>query len=149
MSRLQRHNGLTHWDIMSRVHVSKLCRHCGAETGLIRRNWTNAMTADALDPCVRFGEGFQLPTSHPWWRHQIENFPRFWPFVRWIHRSPVNSPHKGQWRGVLMFSLICAWTNVWVNSRDAGDLGRHRAHDDVALMCFEKWSKIQVYVYVY
>ena len=28
-------------------------------------------------------------------------------FVRWIHRPPVNSPHKGQWRGALMFSLIC------------------------------------------
>ena len=25
-----------------------------------------------------------------------------------IHRSPVNSPHKGQWRGALMFPLICA-----------------------------------------
>ena len=23
-------------------------------------------------------------------------FPRNWPFVRGIHRSPVNSPHKGQ-----------------------------------------------------
>ena len=37
------------------------------------------------------------------WKH----FPRYWPFVRGIHRSPVNSPHKGQWRGALMFSLIC------------------------------------------
>ena len=36
-------------------------------------------------------------------------FPRHWPFVRGIHRAPVNSPHKGQWRGALMFSLICAW----------------------------------------
>ena len=35
-------------------------------------------------------------------------FPRYWPFVRGIHRSPVNSPHKGQWHGALMFSLICA-----------------------------------------
>ena len=35
------------------------------------------------------------------WKH----FPRYWAFVRGIHRSPVNSPHKGQWRGVLMFSL--------------------------------------------
>ena len=41
-------------------------------------------------------------------------FPRYWPFVRRIHRSSVNSPHKGQWRGYLMFSLICAWINVWV-----------------------------------
>ena len=38
------------------------------------------------------------------WKH----FPRYWPFVRGIHRSPVNFPHKGQWRGASMFSLICA-----------------------------------------
>ena len=38
-------------------------------------------------------------------------FPHYWPFVRGIHRSPVNSPHKGQWRGALMFSLTCAWIN--------------------------------------
>ena len=37
------------------------------------------------------------------WKH----FPHYWPFVRGIHRSPANSPHKGQWRGALMFSLIC------------------------------------------
>ena len=36
------------------------------------------------------------------WKH----LPRYWPFVRGIHRPPVNSPHKGQWRGALMFSLI-------------------------------------------
>ena len=34
-------------------------------------------------------------------------FPRYWPFVRGIHRSPVNSPHKGQWHATLTFSLIC------------------------------------------
>ena len=58
-------------------------------------------------------------------------FPRYWPFVRGIHRSPVNSPHKGQWRGALMFSLICAWINDWVNNREAGDLRRHLGHYDV------------------
>ena len=42
-------------------------------------------------------------------------FPRYWPFVRVIHWSPVNSPHKGQWRGALMFFFICAWINSWVN----------------------------------
>ena len=62
------------------------------------------------------------------------DFPRYWPFVRGIHRSPVNSPHKGQWRGPLMFSLICDWTNGWVNNRDAGDLRRRRAHYDVTVM---------------
>ena len=44
-------------------------------------------------------------------------FPRYWPFVWEIHRSPVNSPHKGQWRGALMFTLICARINGWVNNR--------------------------------
>ena len=32
--------------------------------------------------------------------------PRYWPFVQGLHRSPVNSPHKGKWRGALIFSLI-------------------------------------------
>ena len=65
-------------------------------------------------------------------------FPRNWPYVRGIHRSPVNSPHKGQWRGALMFSLICAWINAWLNNREVGDLKRHRAHCDVIVMqlCF-------------
>ena len=48
--------------------------------------------------------------------------------------SPVNSPHKGQWRGSLVFSLICAWTNGWINNRDASDLRRHCAHYDVIVM---------------
>ena len=61
------------------------------------------------------------------WKH----LPRYWPFVRGIHRSPVNSPHKGQWRGALMFSLICAWINGRVNNGETVDLRRHRAHYDV------------------
>ena len=48
-------------------------------------------------------------------------FARHWPFVRGIHRWLVNSPHKGHWRGALMFSVIYAWTDSWVNNRDAGD----------------------------
>ena len=65
-----------------------------------------------------------------WWRHQMETFPRYWPFVRGIPRSPV----KGQWRGDLVFSLIRAWINAWVNNREAGDLRCHRAHYDVIVM---------------
>ena len=64
------------------------------------------------------------------WKH----FPRYWPFVWGIHQSPVNSPHKGQWRGALMFSLISVWMNGWVNTREAGDYRRHRAHFDVGVM---------------
>ena len=50
------------------------------------------------------------------WKH----FPRYWPFTRRNHRSPVNSPHKDQWHGALMFSSISVWTNGWVNNGDAG-----------------------------
>ena len=64
------------------------------------------------------------------WKH----FPRNWPFVRGIQRSPVDSPHKGQWRGALMFSLNCAWMYSWVNKRGAGGLRRQRAHYDVSVM---------------
>ena len=49
-------------------------------------------------------------------------------------RSPVNSPHKGQWRRALMFSVICAWINGWVNNLEAGDLKRHCAHYCVSVM---------------
>ena len=48
------------------------------------------------------------------WCHQMA--------LCWIHLSPVDSPHEGQWRGALVFSLICAWTNGWATNRDAGDL---------------------------
>ena len=46
------------------------------------------------------------------WKH----FPCNWPFVREVHRSLVNFPHKGQWRGALMFALIYAWISDWVSS---------------------------------
>ena len=66
-----------------------------------------------------------------------KRFPRYCPFAKGIHRSSVDSPHKGQWRGALMFSFICAWTNDWASNRDAGDLRRHRAHHDVTVMIKE------------
>ena len=68
-------------------------------------------------------------------------FPRYWPFVRGIHRSLVNSPHKDQWRRALMFSLICARIDGWVNNREAGDLRRHQAHCDVIVMFFTHFTE--------
>ena len=58
----------------------------------------------------------------------------YWSIVRGIHRSPVNSLQKGQWRGALMFSLIYAWINGWVNNDEDGALRRHRTHYDVTVM---------------
>ena len=68
---------------------------------------------------------------YAWWRHQMA---RYWPFVRGIHRSSVKSPHKGQWGGALMLSLICVYINGWLNNRADGDLRRHCAHYDVTVM---------------
>ena len=63
------------------------------------------------------------------WKH----FPRYWPFVRGIHRSPVNSPDKGQWRGAF-FYFICVWMHGWVNNREADDMRRYGAHYGVTVM---------------
>ena len=86
---------------------------CGEFTGPRRRQWPPLSYDDVMK-----------------WKH----FPRYWPFVRGIHRSPVNSLHKGQWRGAFMFSLIGAWINLRVNNREADDLRRYRAHYDVIVM---------------
>ena len=66
--------------------------------------------------------------SMAWWRHQMETFSAL------LALCAGNSPVKGQWCGALMFPLICAWINGWVNNREAGDLIRHRAHYDVTVM---------------
>ena len=70
-----------------------------------------------------------------WWHHQMETFSAL-PGPLGIRWSPVNSPHKGQWRRALMFSLTCAWTNGWVNNSDASDLNRHHAHYGVTVMIY-------------
>ena len=56
------------------------------------------------------------------------------------------SSHTGQWRGALMFSLICAWTNGWVNNRNADDLRRHRAHNDVIVMTLYVYDRLFIWV---
>ena len=70
----------------------------------------------------------QISPKFSWWRHQMETFSAF------LAICAGNSPHKGQWRGALMFSLICVWINGGVNNREAGDLRRYRAHYDVSVM---------------
>ena len=72
-------------------------------------------------------------------------FPRYWPCGRGIHRSPVNSPHKGKWRGALTFCLICARINGWVNTREAGDLRPYRTHYDVRVML---WIMSETYRWI-
>ena len=73
------------------------------------------------------------------------NFLHYWPFVQGIHRWPVNSPHKDQWRGALIFSLICAWINGWISNRETSNFRRHRAHNDVTVMLLQLANRSNLY----
>ena len=103
---------------------------------------TRSIDVDVLAPCIT-SSSVRMASAHDHvikWKH----FPLYWPFVG----SPVNSPHKGQWHGALMFSLMCVWINGWVNNREAGDLRRYRAHYDVSVMCRLDSSFLSTRVYL-
>ena len=81
-----------------------------------------------------------------WWRHQMETFSALLTICAGNSPVPVNFPHKGQWRGALMFALICVWINAWVNNRKAGDLRRYCAHYDIIVMFpLQRASNVQLW----
>ena len=82
-----------------------------------------------------------------WWRHQMETFSALLALCAGNSPVPVNSTHKGQWRGALMFSLICVWINDWVNNREAGDLRRYCAHYDVFVMLRLILTRYDVFIH--
>ena len=117
------------------------CHTMGIDTGHCQARWTSHFhpndarprSAGKLTTVARGPIPFYRPHHDVIkWKH----FLRYWPLVRGIHRSRMNSLHKGQWRGALMFSLICAWINGWLNNHQAGDLRRHCGHYDVNVMWF-------------
>ena len=129
---VQAYYHLTHWGRVTHTCVSKLIT-IGSDNGLspgwhLDIIWINAGIL-VLEPQV----------TNSWWRHQMETFSALLTICAGIHRSPVNSPHKGQWRGALMLSLICARINDWVNNLEAVDLIRHRGHYDVNVM-WQWWN---------
>ena len=69
-----------------------------------------------------------------WWRHQMETSYALLAICGGNSPVPGDFPHKGQWRGALVFSLICVWINVWVNNREAGYLRCYHAHYDIIVM---------------
>ena len=89
------------------------------------------------NPCgmiVTTAPVFRCSNVIAWWRNQMETFSALLALCEGFHRSPLDSPDKGQWRRVLMYSLNCAWTNGSAYYRDAYDLRRHRNHHDVIVM---------------
>ena len=61
---------------------------------------------------------------------KCKHLPRYKPFV--TGDFPAQRPVTRSFD----VSLICAWINVWVNNRVAGDLRRHRAHYEVIILYF-------------
>ena len=119
---------LTPWTLLSGYPFPK---------GLVR--CLNVMTSSSCIGLHEWQGSIQqkiiTPLLHAtWWRHQMESFSALLAICAGNSPVPVNSPHKGQWRGALMFTLICLWTNDWVNNREAGDLRRLRVHYDVIVM---------------
>ena len=80
-----------------------------------------------------------------WWHHQMETFTALLAICAGHSPVPDEFPHKGQWRGALMFSLICAWINGWVNSHEAGKMRRHCAHYDVIVISV--WSSMDSHTF--
>ena len=102
--------------------------------GLVKRNICNVCTRELWSSLVQvmtcrvFGELWKITellrgrlwcrSPRKWWKYIFPvmlfammtssngTFPRYWPFVRGVHRSPVNSPHKGQWCGALSFFYL-------------------------------------------
>ena len=57
-------------------------------------------------------------------------FPHYWPFMLLAHREiPAQRPVTR----IFKFSLICPWTNGWVNNRNTGDLRHHYANTVILL----------------
>ena len=73
-------------------------------------------------------------TLTTWWRHQMETFSALLAICAGNSPVPVNSPHKGPWRRVLMFCLICVWINGCVNNHESGDLRLYGVNYDVIVM---------------
>ena len=143
-SGVQRHSWIFHWECtiwpLSDLKINGLwpgdvkCRHWTLSSLAKVIAWYQSNCLLRLPHAtILFANVLVTFTNHDdviKWKH----FPRYWSFVRGVHRSPLNSPHKGQSRGALMFSLIWAWINGWVNNREAGEWRLHRAHCDVTVM---------------
>ena len=76
----------------------------------------------------------QKYANNSWWRHQMETFSALLAICAANSPVTVEFPAQRPVTRALMFSLICAWINGWVNNGEASDLRRHRAHYDITVM---------------
>ena len=116
---LSLHHCSTYAIILMHFNSKKSLQSCDACEYTAKAQPCNTTSTNAK--ALRMQSDITAVWDEAWWRHQMETFSALLAICVGIHRSPVNSPHKGQWRGALMFSLICVWINGWVNNHEAGD----------------------------
>ena len=99
-----------------------------ATQGLI---FTQSETAEIrLTFCIEItNPGMHIHTSD-WIHGYSELSAQTW----WRVTGPLCGEFTGYSHRALMFSLICAWINSWVNNRETGDLRCHCIHYDVTVM---------------
>ena len=111
----------------SKTKLSKLLPHLSGAIALIEHTWQCIITKEVMGDlrlvyshhnyCFTVAGVVRGASSSMgiYWSTESLNhndvikrkyFPRYWPFVLRIHWSPVNSPHKGQWRGALIFFYL-------------------------------------------
>ena len=100
--------------VWSIIHKERCC--CNIYVLGLHSIWSARRKSDT--------SGRDKPAVGAWWRHQMETFAAL--LAIFVGNSPVTG--EGQWRGALMFSLICTRINDWVNTHEAGDLRRLWRH---------------------
>ena len=116
--------------VYRRSNVGLVSYTCAIETAFSgRRDGQGRVT-------VGYNTGFKITNNilyhykpkMSWLRHHMQTFSAL------LAICAGNSPVNGEFPATLMFSLICAWINGWINNGEAGDLRRHLAHYDVTVM---------------
>ena len=103
----------------------------------LRSRQNNRHFADAIFKFISLNVNFWILTTIslkyvPW--GLIDNFKILVQIMAWRRAG-----------GALIFSLICTWTNGWVNYRDASDLIRHNAHYGVTVITMRNsWIDINI-----
>ena len=115
-------------------YLKYTCRNLSCKCYFFNRGYIDRLIFNMGIPTLVRGHLYikTRPSLHMM-SHQMETFSASLALCAG-NSPPVNSPHKGQWHGALMFSIICTWIDDWVNNRKAGDLRRNRVHYDVIVM---------------
>ena len=95
--------------ISAMLTLASLCAADFRKVSITDRTYCEQMFMSFFSPKslltknAAFWSHFYIPqnTIYMMMSSKWKYIPRYWPFVRGFHRWPLNSPHKGQWRGAL------------------------------------------------